>query len=440
MSAAASLRGATPARAAIALVGVIVCVWAGRGAVSGRASSLLAARGPGPTCPVPTLEGRGDICERAFAFVDRPCNLGRHSTLCLDFPMRPLTKRDYDAAVAAAKSPKVRVQIIKNEIFIVPLRSPLASKYPRILLRHLRHIAGAARLVKLPDVDFIINVADGSPPWPYLAHNNAPWNTGMNATYAVPPDTTVLSDTPQPANAPCRNGTTYFERAAWAARDERLQFRGSATGTRVDVNGWASNARARLCAMSKLFPSWIDGKLTQLWTNEVESEVLGSFIEVGKGMPMEQARKYKFVIYLDGHSQSNRLSSLLHTGAIVLVATRYEVPLTASLHRIPHAIPIANDLSDLMLTLGCLCAHPEVAIQRLRLGLEAARRMVTYRNSVLLYWADLLEHYHALQQFPTIRDPRAVPAAKYRFILDGHVVGPERVEIRELAFPYNMSL
>jgi hypothetical protein len=387
---------------------------------------------------VPTLV-KGDVCERVFRDRSRghECKRGKHSALCLDFPTRTLSRAEYEAAYAASSSPKVRIQIIANRIFVVfdPAK-PLASKYPQILLRHLRHIAGAASLHMLPDVDFILNVADGSPGWPYLAHNNAPWFRGRNRTWHVPTDTGVGFVTKPPDGRACE-APSEAERRAWAAKDPRLVFRGSATGFPVNTLRWAENMRARVSALSLLFPDQIDSRLTQMWTKDEETELLRNFISIGHGMSMSEIVNYKYVVHCDGHSQANRLAALMHSGSIVLLSTRYEVELTATVPLLPHVFPIQPDQSDLLQTLDCLRAHPDLALRRLRLGLERSRELVTYKHAVLHYWADLLEAYAALQLFNVTKHRHAQEASAHRFVVKGHVLTAR--EKSPLVHPYNRT-
>lgn len=426
------------AKGAGALVVIALLVWVGSRAHggSGRGRALQ------PSCPVPTLPIRGDVCEAVFATRERPCVLGNHTTLCLDFPNKPISAEAFAAARIPGRSAQVRLQIINNEILIVhDAQHALLTKYPRTLLRHLRHIAGAARVVGLPDVDFLLHTGDGTPPFPVLSHAALTATPPDERTYHVPTDTGVSKWTKPPSRERCGGSASAEERADWAQRDPRLQYRGSANGPRVSLDGWWENNRARLSALSTLFPQLIDSKLTQMFGSENETEVLSHFIAIGKGMPMARAKKYRYVMHLDGNGQANRLPNLMHTGTtLVLVASKYEVHISASVHRIPHVFPIALDLSDLMVTLACLRKHEDLAFERARLGLQVARQLITYKNAVVLYWADLLEHYKRHMQFPVVRHPDAIPVAKYRFVLDGRYKPPDSSEIRELVFPYNMSL
>jgi hypothetical protein len=91
-----------------------------------------------------------------------------------------------------------------------------------------------------------------------------------------------------------------------------------------------------------------------------------------------------------------------------------------------------------MPTLECLRANPDLALRRLRHGLDAARAHATYKNAVLHYWADLLEHYASVCDFAVALHPLAREAFGVRFNLEGvHAVSDW--EKRELKFPYNRT-
>jgi hypothetical protein len=96
------------------------------------------------------------------------------------------------------------------------------------------------------------------------------------------------------------------------------------------------------------------------------------------------------------------------------------------------------DLSDLMPTLACLRAHPDLVLRRLRHGLDAARTHATYKNIVLHYWADLLAHYKRVASFAVAKHPLAVEAYGLKLNFEGkHELGDH--EKRELRFPYNRT-
>lgn len=454
---------------------------------------------PPSTCAIPTLTVRGDVCEPVFALRTQNCTLGTMTELCVDFPTRTLSEAEYEGAVrrhfnAPAKERGLavsRVQIVDGVIYIVEGRSyRLATRYQRLLRRHLRQIAAAANRTRLPDVDLLITNGDGAPAWPVFGHC-APLGAGPERrNFVVPTDVGVpmgrrkkgaaaqpgqleggdevggegdgedaSADArfalalPPPSRAHCLRAS-HAEREAWARKDERLLFRGTATGHRVNMTSWRRNPRARLAMLSKLFPDQIDAKLTGFNPrHEAERELLSKFLDTGgraqslrtsrhspchrsqfwlrnpplpasrspgKFMPMAMSGRYKWVIDLDGNAQANRFPFLLHLGPLVLQATRFEVPLTHSLHRLPHVFPVRQDFADLQLTLACLRAHPELALERSRHGLAAARRLVTPANAVSGWWADLLIHYGTqVLQFPVRLHPDAIPAVNYVFTVSG---------------------
>jgi hypothetical protein len=401
----------------------------------------------GVSCPIPTLQ-KGDVCERVFAnHVRSPCVRGRHSGLCVDFPTRPLTRSDYDAALATrSRSPYTRVQIIDNRMYIViPPGYQMGGKTPQVALRHLRHLADMLTLHSVPDVDFILYPADagGGVKWPAMGHcglRRQRLEQYAERSYTIPTDTGVSDLTPPPdLSHPCPARAGLFEREEWASwRIDRLVYRGSANGPRVDELTWDRNERARLSALSSLFPDWIDSKLTQLFhTNQSFGAHLGSFIRIGRGMPMKSIVRYRYVMQLDGNAQANRLAALLHSGAIVLIASKYDTDIELSLDRLPHVFKVAEDLSDLLPILACLRAHPELALRRLQIGLAATRRLITYRRAVPHYWADALEHYASLQQFKVEKHPHAIEPAGYRYLVNGKWQRPKDLEM--LVYPYNHS-
>jgi hypothetical protein len=294
--------------ALVALLSLAVAASDGA-APGGPAAAVWASAGTfaPAACPFPAPPpgaALGAYCERVFAYrAETPCARGNHSSLCIALPTRRLSKALYDAKAERLKEPLVRLQIVANRIYIVTssmpkigskvrraaagarrrhrragaraarlvwmfrsslhprAHTPPRAQYHRILLRHLRHIAGAASLHALPDVDFLLNVGDGSPPWPAFAHNSPRRKRGTPAqTFHVPTDTGVNHETPPPAATGCAP-PSRAERARWAAMEDRLVFRGSATGTPVAQERWLGNMRARLSALGRLWPDVLDVKL-----------------------------------------------------------------------------------------------------------------------------------------------------------------------------------
>ncbi|KAJ1617127.1 hypothetical protein T492DRAFT_505866 [Pavlovales sp. CCMP2436] len=313
--------------------------WRGRGTRSKRIVLLLALGAAAmwvavravqvitDTCPVPRLSWSADgLCERVFAARSAaPCELGKHSGLCLDMTARALSSSELDATFAAHPE-MARVQIISNRIyFIEPGRgrgnAPI-DKTHRVLRRHLRHIAAAANLTRLADVDFILCIGDGAPAWPVFAHAAKLETQKGERGFAIPTDVGVPKATKLPSGRHCAPAGRD-EREGWQRKQDKLCFRGSPTGPPVTLGSWSSNIRARLSALSALWPELLDAKLIKFnddpERNSSEQAILQrSVLDVGKFMPMRSSANYKFVIDVDGHSQANRFPFLLHLGPIVL--------------------------------------------------------------------------------------------------------------------------
>jgi Glycosyl transferase family 90 len=164
----------------------------------------------------------------------------------------------------------------------------------------------------------------------------------------------------------------------WSQRDDRAVFRGTATGSGSDAT---SNLRLKAVAMSRNRPDLLDAGITK-WTSTMRIEArngekardrpvvdrtrpppcrdptaaLSPFVDIEV-----QARRYKFVLSLDGHVAAFRLSSLLATGALVLKpASKWKVWYERDLVPMVHYVPVAEDLSNLCETIEWCKARPEL--------------------------------------------------------------------------------
>jgi hypothetical protein len=384
-------------------------------------------------CAASTLL-RSDLCAVAFAGASqRPCALGKYSTLCLDFPTALLSASRYRTACETVTERQARVQILGGRVHIVkPAESstPSEARHSAVLRAHVRHIAHASQLHRLPDVDFLLDWSGGSAAWPVFAPSSpsawradpSSWADG-NRTYFVPCaagwPTRRLVPAPNACEAP-----SAAERDLWTALNDTAVFRGPATGPKPTEQSWRANVRAQLAFLSNLFPDWLDAKLSGL--QHAQHEAFDGYLASSDAaLHLAQVMAHKYAMHVDGDAHSDRLASLLLAGRLVLSTAQHDVSLTASLHRLPHVITVRPDLRDLMTILHCLREHPDLALRRARLGARAARELITYENAVLHYWADLLEHYAAQQHFTVEKHARAIDAESY-FVSPG----------ADLVFPY----
>ena len=314
----------------------------------------------------------------------------------------------------------VRIQIISRRVYFIPHLgntnvkdfglSPETIGLLRVYLRTLTAVVAA--YARIPNVDFVLNPLDSTPPWP--AFNQ---HAGHHHQWKVPGEVAGLSPfiIPSPER-PWRRRTLPVSTAQWSAKRSVAAWRGSNTGwARTSLASWSGNPRARLTVLSRMYPDSLDAAITS-WPQPHGGNlsVLTRFLRAGPRVPPDYLRRYKYVVDVDGNVQSNRFREVMTQDAIVLKATRFVSAYAASLHTLPHVIPISADLSDLIPTIHCLQRHDAAAMRTLQRGMAAAAGILSY-DSVQAYWADLLGHYAALQTFTPRIDPRAVPASK----LDG---------------------
>lgn len=206
----------------------------------------------------------------------------------------------------------------------------------------------------------------------------------------------------------------------WAQRQDRVVFRGSATGAGTTA---ATNQRMAAAALS--FP-WLEVGLTgwnKRWKKLHREAPLQQPSEQGPlaaRLSMTQQQQYRYVLYLAGHCASSRYSALLRTGCVIFKAEapagvpdqlwffRYLTPWR-------DYVPVAADLSDLEERYRWCLAHPEdcrAMVQRCR----QLVRTVLSRQGILRYCACLLRR---IGQLPT----HPAPAPSWQYELQKTPVG-----------------
>lgn len=192
-------------------------------------------------------------------------------------------------------------------------------------------------------------------------------------------------------------------------------WRGSNTGPSIHLSTWAANPRARLAVLSNLFPHEIDAAITNWPQPHGDLSQLTRFVRNTSHAPFSLYNKYKFVLDVDGNVQSTAGPLLAPLRSVILVASRFRTAYSLSLQRLPHVIMLRPDLADTVDVIHCLRRRDEQALMRVRRGSCRAAAMLSY-ESVLGYWADLLEHYAARQRFQPVRAPNAVLADRLLII------------------------
>ena len=361
----------------------------------------------------------------------------RHSQLCGDHSEQPIHLHDVRNASCTTEPSAfgtdnaVRVQIINNEVLIVP--PPENARMHPSGWSTLRHVAAnlrdaVAMVQTFPNVEFVMCLVDTHAKWPVLinGHEQRDEEIVVRGTHRRPPPRPFLIPIAMraasmnrgvPATAP-----TPLDHAAWPAAGEWQRrkavamWRGSNTGTPLlRLSTWAANTRGRLTALSRLFPRQLDAAISgwpQPHGGAKEQAALNRVVRSSAPMPFASLSGYRYLIDVDGNVQSNRFPALLRMGSLVLKSTRYHTALSAAVAagQFPQVVDIEPSLGDLIAKVRCLQSKDAASLIRAQQGGEAAARLLTYESQVG-YLCDLLLHYARMQTFRPRRLPQAVPAA-----------------------------
>ena len=273
-----------------------------------------------------------------------------------------------------------RVQIIGGRVFLVPSGFPAAQRgrqfhdYMRLYFGVLREVAATHGT---PDVDLVLNPTDQTPPWPAFNQHGS-----HHGQWPVEGDVTGVGPflIPSPEEPWQAEPSARVSSAAWQGRRGVAAWRGSNTGfARTSLASWSGNMRARLTVLSRMYPETLDAAITS-WPQPhagVNLSVLTRFLRGAPRTPPDYLRRYKYALEVDGNVQSNRFRWVASRDAIVLQATRFVSAYDASLHALPHVLPIQPDLSDLVPTVRCLQRHDGAALRALREGMRAASQLLS---------------------------------------------------------------
>ncbi|CAK8988822.1 unnamed protein product [Durusdinium trenchii] len=195
-------------------------------------------------------------------------------------------------------------------------------------------------------------------------------------------------------------------RVPWESKVSKLFWRGSDThclrphscqGASCEcgnfTENWMDYPRARLVLWSMLMPQKVDAKFTK---DVVHQALRPRFEEhrllVEEIVPPEKHVDYKFLMYLDGVSLSDRLFWVLLTESVLFKAdSKLQVWLDGSLKAWEHYVPVAEDLTDLLERLQWAEAQ-DAAGQLHDLALRAAAHASVHFSLE----ANLLYLYHLL--------------------------------------------
>eukprot|EP00434_Breviolum_minutum_P003284 symbB.v1.2.002892.t1/scaffold156.1/size293155/4 len=162
---------------------------------------------------------------------------------------------------------------------------------------------------------------------------------------------------------------------------------------------WIDFPRSRLVLWSKLMPQKVDAKFTKdVIHRELRPTFVSNELLVEEIVPPETHLEYKYLMYLDGVSFSDRLFWLFLTESVVFKGTSsLRVWMDASLMAWEHYVPVAEDLSDLPERLHWAEKQDEQG--RLH---DMALRAAHHASIHLSLEGSLLYLYHLLQRLSQV--------------------------------------
>eukprot|EP00933_Yihiella_yeosuensis_P026123 TRINITY_DN20266_c0_g1_i4.p1 TRINITY_DN20266_c0_g1~~TRINITY_DN20266_c0_g1_i4.p1 ORF type:complete len:545 (+),score=76.95 TRINITY_DN20266_c0_g1_i4:127-1761(+) len=262
-----------------------------------------------------------------------------------------------------------------------------------VLLEALRNTLHILKLVaqSLPQVDFIVAVEEAMCIFDQRLNKSSPADISIPIFAQAKPRKGCLNGVLMPwwASLNLDWARRYSEgiqqqgqEVPWMKRSARLFWRGSDTGcllpgtcggfkrrslrSRVegaadinDVNAsctcsewnlesWHLFPRSRLTLLSSLY-SAVDAKYTNTVHKDCDAAYKAGGLHVNRIVPPKDALWYRFLMYIDGTSFSDRLIWLLRSGAAIFKAdSNIRVWLDAGLRPREHFVRVREDLSDLV--------------------------------------------------------------------------------------------
>ena len=138
----------------------------------------------------------------------------------------------------------------------------------------------------------------------------------------------------------------------WDEKKNKAVFRGTSTGIGTTEK---NNTRMKLVKMCQKFPNLFDVGFTKInyrvrkqYKNPYIQTVESSFPTTAP-LSLQEQMQFKFIINVEGHSASFRLSSELLSGScVLLVESRWTLWMKDFLEPYVHYVPVKADLSDLV--------------------------------------------------------------------------------------------
>ena len=285
----------------------------------------------------------------------------------------------------------VRVRVKNGTMTVEKSKSAEAHCVPDQILPHFFTLQ---TLAPLPDFDLVFTAHDTLSPqntgtsWPIFVITK---NKYANE-YILFPDWFALRGY-EGEKAEVLAGKKKYP---WKSKRKILFFRGKDSGI-PDVSKWESYPRPQLVALSVKYPQLIDAKFSDLFYSPM-LETAKKNGWMGQFVSMKKHPRYRYVMDIDGNCAATpRLPLLMHTQSTIFKNMTPSIQwFYGRLKPYVHFIPVAEDLSDLLLQLQWAHNHDKECKKVAKNAALLAEEIFT-QESIYLYLYRLLEEYAKLQ-------------------------------------------
>jgi Glycosyl transferase family 90 len=284
----------------------------------------------------------------------------------------------------------VRVRVKKGILTVERSKLAKAHNIPDKIIPHL-YVLHA--LKPLPDIDFVFTAHDALSPQVDLNAECLPifciTKNKYDRGYILFPDWYALKGF-EPQKSDILKGNQHYQ---WDSKTPLLFFRGSDTGI-FDRSKWLSCTRPKLIALSLKHPHLINARFLPRLFHPEWLEIAKKEGFLGDCVSLENHIKYKYLMDVDGNCAATpRLPLLLHSNSIILKNTTDSMLwFYGKLEPYTHFVPVAEDLSDLLIQIQWAKTHDEECIKISRNARLLAAEIFT-QESIYLYLYRLLESY-----------------------------------------------
>jgi len=305
-----------------------------------------------------------------------------------------ITKNMVDAAFAGERIKDfglIRFTIQDGHITFAHDEQHLYSRHFRQMLGFFKQLG---QCVKLPDVDFVISMADGFTGNPGLGPCFVFAKNRDEGSLILVPDINAMTGHD-------RTRKLVFaarEKYPWNKKVAKGFWRGSTTGGYSRADTWQELDRAKLVLVSLAYPGLVDARFHQVvQCDKSVPQLLKEKGMVSKAVSKGDHLKYKYLVDVDGNSCSfERYFWLLLSNSLVIKQVSPNVQwYYGALQPYEHFLPVKKDLSDLVEKIEWAKTHDEEC----RIMSERASAFIQNNltpEDTLLYMYHLLREYASL--------------------------------------------